>query len=60
MDLGISNIVPIIADSTTGYLSTFSPLFLLIGGILLAVGVGFALLSFLTGKKYSVFDEEEV
>jgi len=39
MDIGISNIVPIIASSTTSYVSIFSPVFLLIGGLLLAIGV---------------------
>jgi len=50
MDIGISNIVPIIAQSTTDYLAEYSPLFLLIAGLLLAVGIIFKLLGFIPGS----------
>lgn len=39
MDIGVQNIVDIIVDSTTAYMVVFSPLILLMGGILLAFGV---------------------
>jgi F0F1-type ATP synthase assembly protein I len=39
MDIGISSIVPIIIGSTTDYISTYSPVFLLISGIVLALAV---------------------
>lgn len=39
MDFGLGGSVGVIASSTTGYLSAFSPIFLLIGGIVLALGV---------------------
>lgn len=51
MDIGISNIVPIIASSTTDYLVIFSPVFLLIGGLLLALGVMFFLINVITGRN---------
>lgn len=59
MDIGISNIVPIIAQSTTDYLASFSPLFLFIGGLILAFVVISAILGFLPGTKNNddMFDE---
>lgn len=39
MDFGVSTVIPSIASSTSAYLSAFSPIFLLMGGIALALGV---------------------
>lgn len=46
MDIGIQQITDVIIASTTSYLVTFSPLFLFIGGLVLAITVIFALLGF--------------
>lgn len=46
MDIGIQEITDVIIGSTTSYLVTFSPLFLFIGGLVLAIGVIFVLLGF--------------
>jgi len=43
-------IVATIASSTTDYLGQFSPVFLLMGGILLAVGVLYFLIGVITGN----------
>lgn len=53
MDLDFDTVVSIISSSTTSYVSEFSPVFLLIGGILLAFGVMAMLVSMLTGRDYS-------
>lgn len=63
MDIGIQNIVDQIASSTTGYLVTFSPVFLLMGGLILAFGVMSVLLGFI-GKNdnnvaYNPFDDDD-
>ncbi len=50
-DIGISNIVPLIIDSTTDYLVVFMPLFLLIAGIVLAVVVITLVLRSIYGVK---------
>lgn len=59
MDIGISEIVPVIASGTTQYLATYSPLFLLVGGIILAIGIVAVLISFLTRRKVDVFDTDD-
>lgn len=39
MDIGITNIVTVIADSAGEYLVTYAPLFVLIAGLVLALGI---------------------
>lgn len=39
MDIGGSQIVTTIASSTTNYFEVYSPIFLLVGGVVLAVGI---------------------
>lgn len=51
MDFGLSNVPTMLATSTTGYLVEFAPIFLLIGGLVLAVGVITALISAFFVKK---------
>lgn len=46
-----TQIVATITQSTTGYLSQFSPVFVLMGGILLAVGVLYFLIGAVTGNR---------
>lgn len=46
MDIGISQIVNIVVASSTSYLAVFSPVFLLIGGLVLAMVVANMILSF--------------
>lgn len=56
MDIGINQIVTEIASSTSSYLVTFSPLFLLVGGIILAFGIISALIGFVPKKNSDVVD----
>lgn len=57
LDLGMDQVVLTIASSTSGYLVTFAPLFLFIGGLVLAIVVLFKLVSFINpGYKNSDFD----
>jgi len=44
MDIGAAQIVTTIATSTTEYFDVYSPIFLLIGGVVLAIAVIGALL----------------
>lgn len=60
MDIGASQIVLQIASGTTQYLSVYSPIFLLIGGIVLAIGIIASLISILTRKKVDVFEDEDI
>lgn len=54
LDIGVTEIVTIIASSTTSYFSVYSPLFLLIGGIVLAFAVIEMLLDrFFPQKEYT-------
>lgn len=46
MDIGAAGIVATIASSSTSYLDIYSPIFLLIGGLVLAVCVIAILLGF--------------
>lgn len=46
-----SQIVSVIASSTTGYLANFSPLIYLGGGILLAVGISYFLIDILSSVR---------
>jgi hypothetical protein len=39
MDIGASQITNVIVASTTDYISTYSSIFLLVGGLVLALGV---------------------
>jgi len=57
MDLGISTVPAIVASSTTSYLVQFSPVFVLIGGIVLAFVVISYLISILTGRDVNPFDD---
>jgi len=51
MDIGGSQIVTTIASSTTNYFEVYAPIFLLVGGIVLAIGVIGALIDMVTNKK---------
>lgn len=44
MDIGASQIVATVASSSTSYLDVYSPIFLLIAGLVLALGILGALL----------------
>jgi len=44
MDIGADQITTVIVASTTSYIETYSSIFLLIGGLVLAIGVIGALL----------------
>lgn len=46
MDIGASQITNVIVASTTDYISTYSSIFLLVGGIVLALSVIGALLDY--------------
>lgn len=59
MDIGIANIVPVIANGATQYLAVYSPLFLLIGGIILAIGIAATLISLFSKKKIDVFGDDD-
>lgn len=59
MDVGAGEIVDVIVGSTTGYLAEYSPIFLLIGGIVLAVAVIAMLLFIFTGRQLDVFGDDE-
>lgn len=50
MDIGSSQIVAVIASSTTSNFAVYSPVFLLIGGLLLAFVVMAALVQILRGQ----------
>jgi len=57
MDIGANQIVDVIVSSTTAYVAEYSPIFLLIGGIVLALAVIGALLDkFFPGQE----KEEEI
>ncbi len=51
MDIGGSQIVTTIASSTSTYFEVYSPIFLLVGGIVLAISIIGALINYTTGKK---------
>jgi len=59
MDMGGAQIASIVVGSTSGYFETFSPIFLLIGGLLLAFVVLAVLASLVVGRKISIFDDDE-
>jgi len=62
MDIGTSQITEIIASSTTSYLGVFSPVFLLIGGLLLAVIIVFWLIAIVSGRPVNfsgVFGDDD-
>lgn len=59
MDIGISNIVPIIAQSTTDYLAEYAPLFLLIAGLVLAIGIIFKIVGFIPGGDTESNDDDD-
>ena len=50
MDIGAQGIVDTIASSSTQYLASYSPIFLLIGGLVLAFGVVSVLIGFFGGS----------
>jgi hypothetical protein len=59
MDIDFDPVVTTIASSTTDNLVTFSPVFLLIGGILLAFITMAVLVSIVTGRPVqSPFDDD--
>lgn len=51
MDIGGTQIVTTIASSTTNYFEVYSPIFLLIGGLVLAIGIIGALIDMASAKK---------
>lgn len=59
MDIGIAQIVDQISSSTTSYLVTFSPLFLFIGGVILAMVVLALLVQTIFGIKMLRNDEND-
>lgn len=54
-----SAIVTIIVDSATDYLVVFSPIFILIGGLLLAYFIGLMLLTYFFPQRFAR-DEDSV
>lgn len=54
MDIGIQEIVDEIVSSTTGYLVTFSPLFLFVGGLILAFVVISSVIGFIPKKNDNI------
>jgi len=59
MELDMTQVAADIASSTTGYLGTFGPIILLVGGLVLAIVVITALITILTGRRADPFDDEE-
>jgi len=51
MDIGGTQIVATIASSTSDYFVIYSPIFLLIGGIVLAIGIIGVLVEMVSTKK---------
>jgi len=60
LDIGITQITQNIVDGTTGYLSTFSPVFLFAGGFVLAIGIMGVLISLFTHKKIDMFEDDGI
>lgn len=60
MDVGATQIVNWIASSTTSNLSVYSPVFLLIGGIVLAFIVISFLVALLTGGGIGGVDNDSI
>lgn len=58
MDIGVSQIVGVVASGTTQYLFTYAPIFIFAAGLVLALGIMAALISILTRKKIDVFDDD--
>jgi len=59
MDVGATQIVNVIVGSSTSYLSIYSPVFLLMGGIVLGFGIMAMLIRVFFGRKVEIFDEED-
>jgi hypothetical protein len=59
MDIGASAITTTIVGSTTGYLAEYSPIFLLVAGIVLAIGVIGAILDRFLGSKDNDFTDSK-
>jgi len=57
MDIGIQQITNIIIASTTDYMVTFSPIFLLMGGLVLAFVIVFSLLGFFPNARKNDFSD---
>lgn len=60
MDIGASQIVSQIASGTTQYLAVYAPVFLLIGGIILAIGIIGVLITMVSGRKIETFDDDDI
>lgn len=60
MDIGATQIATQIASGTSEYFVVYSPIFLLVGGIILAFGIMGFLVSIFTGKKVDVFQDDDV
>lgn len=56
MDIGVANIVTTIGSSTTSYLVTYAPIFVLIIGLVLAIAVIGAILD----RLYPGQDDDKV
>jgi len=59
MELDMVPVAQDIASSTSGYLGTFGPIILLVGGLVLAIVVITVLISLFTGRREDPFDAEE-
>lgn len=57
MDIGGSQIVTTIASSTTGYFQVYSPIFLLVSSLVLAVGIIGSLIDMASEKKHVAQNE---
>lgn len=53
MDIGASEITDVIVASTTSYLVEYSSIFLMVGGLVLALAVIGGLVDLFTGQKYT-------
>jgi len=58
-DIGISNIVTVIATSAGDYLLQYAPLFILVAGLVLALGIIGGLIDATIGKNEKNTDNEE-
>jgi len=58
MDINGTEMASTIAVSSTDYLAVFSPIFLLIGGIVLAMGIVSAMVEIIYRRRFA--DDEDV
>lgn len=55
----ITDVATTIASGTTAYLVTFSPVYILMGGLLLGFIIMGALIAMITGRRSDYFDEND-